>query len=93
MTEKTTEIKKVKFTKKDLLTAKNIAAILRKDKLKVSIDDVNKAMKNMHLHGVSFTVNNHKSQVILSSVTDRLHVHPAGFDIFKQYLEDRIKGK
>nr|MBQ0091314.1 hypothetical protein [Candidatus Enterousia merdequi] len=93
MTEKTTEIKKVKFTKKDLLTAKNIVAILRKDKLDVSIEDVNKSMKNMYLRGTSFTINRHSSPVILNSVTKRLHVHPAGFNIFKQYLENKIKEK
>lgn len=70
------------FKKSDFLTKRFLAARFHE-----SQELIEKTIKNLQLHHASFTINGHRSPVVMDRYTDTPRVHPMALDVFKEYLE------
>ena len=71
------------FKKGDFLSKRSLAS-----KFKESADLIDKTLKHMYSHKVSFSVNGRRSLIVTKDVSGQiLHLHPLAMDIFKEYIE------
>ena len=70
------------FNKTDYLTKRSLVA-----KFHESQELIEKTIKTLRVHKISFNVNGHRSPVVMDKYSDTPRVHPMALDIFKEYLE------